>query len=108
MANKNSSFLTSDEFLNHTSFHIRPNVDANDNSIALSGLERIQTDKVKIKPGVYKYVESVWVSAANQFVLSAIIEANGEIIHRSKIGRGTVKPQYLFNALFDICDQLQK
>ncbi len=111
MSNKNSknnSLLTANEYVDHTTFHIRPNVSANDDSVALSGLGRIQTDKVKIKPGVYKYVEAIWVSEAQQYILNVIIEANGETVHRSKIGRGTEKPQYGFNALFDICDQLLK
>jgi hypothetical protein len=111
MSNKNSknhSILTSTEYVDHTTFNIRQNVSANDDSVALSGLGTIRTDKVKIKPGVYKHVEAIWVSEAQQYIMNIIIEANGEIVHRSKIGRGTEKPQYVVNAIFDICDQLQK
>lgn len=107
MSNKNSK-NNSQPYVSHTKINIQANIDTDENAVALSGLSYFRSNRVKVAPGVYKFVESKWLSEASSFILSIVTETQAEeFISRDKVALST-KPQYNFNAFFCACDQLLK
>lgn len=107
MSNKNSK-NNSQPFVSHTKINIQANIDTNENAVALSGLSYFRSNRVRVAPGVYKFVESKWLSEASSFILNIVTETQAEeFVNREKVCLST-KPQYTFNAFFCACDQLLK
>ena len=81
----------------------RLNLNANDTTVSISGLGKMQSKKLDVRKGIKKFVEINW--SANQFLVSLITEANGEAVTVQQICRST-KPAYSFAAYFEACGTL--
>lgn len=81
----------------------RLNLNANDLTVSVSGLGKMQSHKVELAKNVKQYVEINWSSG--QFLVSVILEANGKPVTMHQICRST-KPSYSFAAYFEACGSI--
>ena len=81
----------------------RLNLNANDITVSVSGLGKMQSHKVELAKNVKQYVEINWSSG--QFLVSVILEANGKPVTTQQICRST-KPSYSFAAYFEACGSI--
>ena len=78
----------------------RLNLNANDMTVSISGLGKMQSHKVEVAKGVKQFVEINW--NRTQFLVSIITEAGGKPISVQQVCRST-KPSYSFAAYFEAC-----
>jgi hypothetical protein len=81
----------------------RLNLNANDITVSISGLDAIQSRKIELAKNVKKYVEINWSSG--QFLVSVITEAGGKPVTMQQICRSS-KPSYSFAAYFEACGSI--
>jgi len=81
----------------------RLNLNANDMTVSISGLGKMQSHKIELAKNVKQFVEINWSSG--QFLVSVITEAGGKPITMQQICRST-KPSYSFAAYFEACGSI--
>ena len=81
----------------------RLNLNANDITVSISGLGKMQSHKIELAKNVKQYVEINWSSG--QFLVSVITEAGGKPVTMQQICRST-KPSYSFAAYFEACGSI--
>ena len=81
----------------------RLNLNANDITVSISGLGKLQSNKVEVLKGVKQYVEISWTSG--QFIVNLMMEAGGQCRQMKQICRST-KPSYSFAAYFEACGSI--
>jgi hypothetical protein len=78
----------------------RLNLNANDMTVSISGLGKMQSHKVEVAKNVKQFVEINW--NRSQFIVNIITEAGGRPISVQQVARST-KPSYSFAAYFEAC-----